>query len=116
MGYTTVAEIIALRNPNLPTAQTDRQADMIALATLQLDADVYGTKINQAIALLVLHWFEMENRSGSGGALSGETEGGLSRSYAVTASSSDWGNTAWGQELQTLTRSRVFFPRNRMMA
>jgi hypothetical protein len=115
MGFSTASEIIDLRNPNLSTAQTAQKTDMIGLATEQLDATVYGTKIELAIALLVLHWFEVQNRTGSGGPLSSETEGGLSRSYAVTASSSDWGSTSWGQELQSLTNAVVFAPRNRMM-
>ncbi len=116
MGYSTASDIIDLRNPNLSSSQQSRKSDMIGLATEQLDADVYGTKIELAIALLVLHWFEVENRTGSGGPLSSETEGGLSRSYAVMASSSDWGSTSWGQELQTLTNNVVFAPRNRMMS
>ncbi len=119
MGYQTASEIIDLRNPNLSSAQQGQKADMIALATEQLDANVYGTKIEYAIALLVLHWFAIQTRGASGGSsgpVSSESEGALSRSYAVMASSSDWGTTAWGLELQTLTNSLTVLPRNRMMA
>jgi hypothetical protein len=115
MGFATASEIITLRGPTLSASQSSNKADMIGLATEQLDATIYGDKIELAIALLVLHWFEVQNRNGSGGPLSSEREGGLARSFAVQASSSDWNSTSWGKELQSITNDVVFAPRTRMM-
>jgi hypothetical protein len=114
MGYTTASDIIDLRNPYLSSAQQGQKSDMIALATSKLSATVYGDFYQEAIALLALHMFAIQDRRGSGGPLTSEREGGLARSFAASASSSDWGSTAWGLELQTLTRSVTFGPRTRI--
>jgi hypothetical protein len=86
VGHQTASEIIDLRNPNLSTAQIAQKPQTRGAS------------------------------GGSSGPVSSESEGALSRSYAVMASSSDWGTTAWGLELQTLTKSLIVMPRNRMMA
>jgi hypothetical protein len=115
MGFSTASDIITLRAPSLTFTPASRKDDLIGLARTKLNATAYGDQIECAVALLVLHWSEMENRTGSGGPVSSETEGRLSRSFAVAASSDDWGSTAWGQELQSLTNSVTFGPRTRMM-
>lgn len=114
MGYTTASDIIDLRNPNLSSAQVAQKSDMIALATSKLEETVYGDHYQEAIALLALHMFAIQDRGGSAGPLTSEREGGLARSFAASASSSDWGSTAWGLELQTLTGSLTFGPRTRV--
>jgi hypothetical protein len=115
MGYTTASDIIDLRNPNLSAAQVGQKSDMIALATSKLEETVYGDFYQEAIALLALHMFAIQDRGGSGGPVTSEREGGLARSFAASASSSDWASTSWGLELMTLTRSVSFGPRTRVL-
>jgi hypothetical protein len=115
MGYTTASDIVDLRSPGLSAAQDAKKSDMIALATSKLDETVYGDCYQEAIALLTLHMFAIQDRNGSGGPLTSEREGGLARSYAASASSSDWASTSWGLELLTLTRTRTFMPRTRVL-
>ena len=88
---------------------------MIAYAEEQLDEACWGDKYANAVALLTMHNYTVDSRGGAGGPVTSEKEGQLSRSFAATASASSYGSTSWGQELQTLSRSINFGPRNRMM-
>ena len=88
---------------------------MITYAKSKIQDCGYGEQYNDAIALLVLHLYEVNDRGGSGGAVTSEKEGQLSRSFGTAASSSSWGDTSWGRELQTLSSSIHFGPRTRMM-
>ena len=109
----TITEIVVL----LDATKTgdSRLTGMIELAELNLAEGTYGDHYNNAVALLVLHLYEMSSRTGSGGAITSEKEGQLSRSFAAAASSIAWAATSWGQELIQLTKSIVVFPRTRMM-
>ncbi len=109
----TITEIVVLLDPT--KSGDSRLTAMIELAELNLSEDVFGDHYNQAVALLVLHLYEMSSRTGSGGAITSEKEGQLSRSFAAVASAIAWGSTSWGQELIHLTQSLNVFPRTRMM-
>lgn len=109
----TITEIITLRSA-VVAAKSDL-ATMIEYAEEQLEECAYGDKYNNAVALLVLHLYAVNDRTGSGGPITSEKEGQLSRSFGAAASSSAWGDTSWGRELQTLSSSLNFGPRNRMM-
>lgn len=109
----TITEIVVLLDPT--KVGDSRLTGMIELAETKLSEDLYGDSYNQAVAFLVLHLYEMSSRTGSGGPITSEKEGQLSRSFAATASSLSWDSTSWGQELIQLTRSLVFGPRTRMM-
>ncbi len=109
----TITQIITVRSA-VVAAKGDLTT-MIEYAEEQLDEDCYGEKYNNAVALLVLHLYALNDRGGSGGPVTSEKEGQLSRSFAATASAASYGDTSWGRELQTLSRSINFGPRNRMM-
>ena len=109
----TIEVIIGLRS-SVVALKADL-ADMIIYAKSKIQECAYGDQYNDAIALLVLHLYEVNDRGGSGGAVTSEKEGQLSRSFGTAASASSWGDTSWGKELQTLSRSINFGPRNRMM-
>lgn len=109
----TIAQIIEVRSA-VVFAKSDIDT-MIEYAEEQLDEACWGDKYNNAVALLVLHLYEVNDRGGSGGPITSEKEGQLSRSFGATASAASWGDTSWGRELQTLSRSINFGPRNRMM-
>ncbi len=107
----TAAQIVVLRRPAL-TGDL-RMTSMLELAALSLSETVFGTDHYQvALALLVLHLYAKDDRGGGGapGAITSETEGGLSRSYsgpvgAAGMTAHDWESTTWGQELLALTRT-----------
>lgn len=109
----TITEIVVLRNPSI--TEDARLTSMIELAETRLSTDAFGDNYNEAVALLVLHMYEVSDRSGSGGPITSEKEGQLSRSFGAAASSGALGDTAWGRELERLTKSLHFFPRTRMM-
>jgi len=109
----TITQIVVLRNAAL---SGDANLDaMIELAETRLTTDTFGDNYNEAVALLVLHMYEVNNRGGAGGPVTSESEGQLSRSFGVAASKSLWASTSWGQELIQLTKSLHLLPRNRMM-
>lgn len=111
----TAAEIVALRAPAY--ADDSRLSEMITLAEANLSSTAYGDHYNQAVALLVLHWYTKEERGGAGGPIASEKEGGLARSYSVTSSAwDDLASTSWGVELNQLTKRVMFKPLNRMMS
>lgn len=109
----TTAQIIPLRSA-VVAAKGDL-ATMIEYAEEQLNEECYGDDYANAVALLVLHLYAVNDRGGAGGPITSEKEGQLSRSFGATASAASWGDTSWGRELQTLSRSINFGPRNRMM-
>ena len=109
----TITQIITVRSA-VVAAKSDL-ATMIEYAEEQLDEDCYGDNYANAVALLVLHLYEVNDRGGAGGPVTSEKEGQLSRSFGATAASASYGDTSWGRELQTLSRSINFGPRNRRM-
>ena len=109
----TVAEIIAARDPSVVI--DSRVNSLISIATSQTGS-VFGEQRNYAIALLVLHWLELETRGGAAGAIASEKEGDLARSYAVNKKSiGELDSTKWGAELGRIRASLIFSPRNRTM-
>lgn len=113
MPYSTAAEIVVLRDPS--KTSDSRLTDMVAYARSLLDEDCWCDEFETAVALLTLHLYAKQTQSTGGGPLTSETEGRLSRSYGASGSSTDWGTTGWGRELEELQKSCVVFPRNRRM-
>jgi hypothetical protein len=109
----TIIDIIVLRNPAL--TGDSRLDDMIELAETRIKECTFGNNYNEAVALYVLHMYEVSDRGGSGGPVTSEKEGQLSRSFGATASNASLDSTSWGQELKALIRGLHFFPRTRMM-
>lgn len=110
----TITEIVVLRKPSL--SGDSRLTSMIDLAETRLNECTFGDNYNEAVALYVLHMYEQSDRNGSGGPITSEKEGQLSRSFGATASSGSLGDTSWGRELERLTKSLHLLPRNRMMS
>ena len=109
----TTTQIITVRSA-VVAAKSDLTT-MIEYAQEQLSETCWGDAYANAVALLTLHLYEVNDRGGSGGSITSEREGQLARSFGATASASSWGDTSWGRELQTLARGRNFGPRTRMM-
>jgi len=115
MSISTIAGIIETRNPNVTVDA--RITDLITLATQDISSSVFGSKTNDAIALLVLHWLALETRSGgfAPGAIKSEKEGDLSRSYGIGSSKTldDLDSTSWGLQLKRLRNALIISVRNR---
>jgi hypothetical protein len=131
MGFSAI-QTITLRAPQW--ASDPRINDFILLAQQGLSSTVFGTRYGEAVGLKVLHMLACEARSGGNpgtgndsgvgmaGAVASESEGSLSRTYAVSSSNQDesasWddlNSTQYGKELKGLIRSVSFGPRTRMM-
>jgi len=123
-----VIEIITLRAPQF--AAIPRLAGLITLSTSLTSASLFKDKYNYAVALRVMHWLTKEQIDGGNlttisgistpGAISSESEGETSRSYAVSSSSGmgsfeDLKTTGFGKELFQLIRGCSFSPRTRIM-
>jgi len=113
----TVAEIIVARCSTVVI--NARVNSLITLSTEQTGS-VFGTRTNDAIALLVLHWLALDARNGggvggAGGAITSETEGQLSRSYGggMINNNNELASTSWGLELLRLRNTMIFSARNR---
>ncbi len=101
-----------------------RLGTLIEQATLETSSRAYGNLTDKAIALLVLHWLAVDDRSGTSkdggvvGTLKREREGSLEKEYmidfAVTSRDPDLSQSKWGLELRQLRKSCVFAPMTRM--
>lgn len=113
----TPSQIITLRAPDLAAAQAARIPDLIVEAEAQT-GPVFGNHRNTAVAYLVLHWLALEARgtAAAPGAITGEREGDLSRSYVVGAARdvTDLRSTTWGSQLLRLRDATIFAARNRL--
>lgn len=106
----TVAQIIEARAPSVVIDA--RVTSLITIATTQTGT-VFGDQRNYAIAMLVLHWLELETRGGAGGPITSEKEGDLARAYGKPQSDHELMSTKWGQELKRLRDSCIMAVRNR---
>jgi len=102
-----------------------RLSSLIEQAELETGPVFQGDLRNKAIALLVLHWLYVDDRSagstgGVVGTLKREREGSLEREYmidfSVTARDPDLSQSKWGLELRQLRKSCIFAPMTRMSA
>jgi hypothetical protein len=129
----TALQTIQLRAPQW--ASDPRINDLIAYAATGLSASVLGVRYGIAVGLKVCHILAVEQAnggnpgtgtssgSGTAGALTSESEGGLSRSYGAAGSGmsgkmlavTDLDSTAFGTELLTILQSSTLFPRTRRM-
>lgn len=90
-------QLVAPDYADLPTAQ-----DYIDLAEEQVGLKVCNREL--AVAYLAAHTIAMSERGSSGGAVTSESEGRLSRSYAQNEKSL-LSSTGYGQEYLRLIRS-----------
>ena len=117
----TVQEYIAARAPQY--SADSRLTALTEQAMLETDAAAFGKLYEKAVALLVLHWMAVDDRSsgtdgGVVGTLKREREGSLEKEYmidfSVTARDPDLSQSKWGLELRHLRRSCIFAPMTRM--
>ena len=96
----TPAEYIALLGPEY--VDDPRLALALELAASELALD--HCFFDKAVALLALHSLAVSDRGASVGAVVSESEGGLSRSFSVGASTGPLSGTSYGVELDRLNR------------
>jgi hypothetical protein len=129
----TALQTIQLRAPQW--ALDPRLSDLISYARIGLSASVLGERYEIAVGLKVCHILAVEQAnggnpgtgtssgSGTSGAITSESEGGLSRSYGAAGSGisgkmlsvTDLDSTAFGTELLTILQTSTLFPRTRRM-
>lgn len=88
----------------LSTVPVGRQTAVLAQVALQMNEDVWGSKLDMGSVWLAAHLATCMGRQGTGGAVQSESVGAVSRSYAVSqaASAADLGSTAYGIEYQRI--------------
>lgn len=107
----TPIEILLVRAPCYKASA--QVLALISLAESATSSCGWGTNRTSAVALLALHYLAIGERGagGAAGAITSESEGDLSRSYASPQSNLndyDFGSTIWGMELLRLRRSCFF--------
>ncbi len=94
----------------LATLDATEQALILAYVNERFAPGI-GTEASAAVKTariyLARHMGTSGINGGAGGAVTSESEGGLSRSYAVVASgdAGTWGQTVWGQLLNSVLRT-----------
>ena len=98
--------------PELKSEPGTRVDRFIELATLNVNATVWGEKTDFAIALLTAHYLTRFNDKGRGPVTS-EKVGDLARSYGNLAQGSEDEllTTAYGEQFVEMRRSLVITPR-----
>ena len=98
----TVLEIVQALNSEI---ESGSQFNIIEeIAEVRVSESVFGTKYNYALAYMILHIHEMNDRSGSGGKVSWEKEGDLEKRYANTTSDDELKQTSWGNSFLALAK------------
>lgn len=86
----------------------------LSIANTRLSQDAFGTKYNDAVALLAAHILAMTSSvrgGGVGGSITAKKEGDLSVNFgSSSAFTSRMDSTNYGQMLQQLKRECIFTP------
>lgn len=93
--------------PEMVSVDPARRTRIIAQVQKQVSSTVFGEMYELAVAYLAAHALTMSSRNGSGGAINSESEGSLSRSYLVPASTISLGSTSYGLEYLSLRKAYV---------
>lgn len=104
MAIDAVLLDIAPETASVDAAQRSR---VIALAQKHISNAVFGDLTELAVAYLAAHMLTMSKRGGAGGAVTSESEGALSRSYAVPTSTASLNATSYGQDYLSIRRAVV---------
>jgi hypothetical protein len=86
----------------LSTVATDTQNAILAQVALQLDEDEWAELYDVGCVYLAAHLATVIARRGSGGAVTSESAGVVSRSYAAASNSSQLSSTSYGVEYERL--------------
>lgn len=86
----------------LSTAPLALQTAVLAQVNEELNADVWGTRIDIGRAWLAAHIATVARRRGPGGPVTAETVGSVSRMYSasIAAGAAQLGSTAYGIEFE----------------
>lgn len=96
-------DIIAVIAPQL---MDDPRLDA-ALEIAKSEISARHCYYERAKALLAAHMLTVSDRGGVSGAVASESEGSLSRSFSLSASTGALASTAYGEELRRLNRRCV---------
>lgn len=88
--------------PELTSLPVGSQNAILAQVALQMNADVWGGKLDMGSAWLAAHVATVGKRNGAGGAVQSETVGSVSRSYAIMPTLAALSSTAYGLEYERL--------------
>lgn len=88
--------------PELATVTSGTQTAVLAQVSLQMNPDVWGSKLDTGAAWLAAHIATVTLRRGVGGPVQSQTAGNVSRSFASVPSSSSLSSTSYGQEYERL--------------
>lgn len=89
--------------PELATLPVGSQTAILAQVALQMNPDVWGSKLDMGAAWLAAHMATVgPRRKGVGGPVQSESAGNVSRSYAAIATTSSLAATSYGQEYERL--------------
>lgn len=97
---------VLLTAPELSTLTTEQRDQVLADAYLLLNEGVCGDRLDLCARYLAAHLATLSRRRGLGGAVTGQSVGQVSRSYASpTDAFLSLPSTSYGQTLQTLIRT-----------
>lgn len=108
-----VADVLLTIAPKFAEVSPSQRNGIIAIAETLIGANHPQRELS--VAYMSAHMLEMAERGGSGGVISSESEGELSRSYAVTANAEYLESTSYGAALKQIRRSMIFAARTRLV-
>lgn len=110
----TVDEILLDLAPELSSVDPAARARVEDLASLRTATGLYSDDLRKlAVALLAAHMLTIAGQSATGAAVTSETVGPLSISYASPGGTGLDG-TSYGRQLLELQRENIFGPRTRV--
>ena len=111
---TDPADLIATIAPEF--AESAQLQGAIDIADMQIAEGLCGDKRPLLVAYLAAHILTVATRKGSGGPVTGLTEGSLSISFGSSGIMGSLSQSSYGQEYHRLSRACVFAPRTRVKA
>lgn len=87
--------------PELSTVGAAAQTAILAQANTELSVSVWGTRIEIGRAWFAAHLATVSNRRGTGGQVTSETVGSVSRGYSA-GTSEGYSSSGYGQEFERL--------------
>ncbi len=105
----TWADVVNLPAAELASVPTAAQDAILASLPLRMDVDAWGSKANLGAAYLAAHLATVGRRGGTGGAVTGESVGSVSRQYAAPLAGNALAASAYGLEYEALLLSIPVF-------
>ena len=117
----TLNALISAYCPALAAAPSDAYAVWTEIAETRVSRVAFGSNGDQAVALMAAHLFTLAANLGTvvgaGGAIASESEGALSRSYALPNMDTETSlkSTGYGLQFIELRNQSVIGPMNRQV-